>query len=503
MNLKELQNGSDIRGVALDLNPDEPVNLTENEVRDLARAFTAWLRKKTGKKDMTIAVGRDSRLSGPKLARAVMDALVYDGVDVFDTGLSSTPAMFMSTLFEDFDADGAIMLTASHMPANRNGMKFFYKGGGLDSDEIKELIDIAEHKKFNHGKGGSITKSDLMSVYAEHLRNIITEKLEASQADVNPDKPLEDLHVVVDAGNGAGGFFVDQVLQPLGANTEGSQFLEPDGSFPNHIPNPENPEAMASLIAAVKANHADLGIIFDTDVDRSSAVDNKGNPVGRNDIIALASVLAAKHHPGMTVVTDSVTSDELGEFLEKKGIHQHRFKRGYKNVINEAKRLNDEGVDAQLAIETSGHAAFKDNYYLDDGAYLASRIVVEAASQSISDLLKDLAHPKSEKELRLKINESAFKEYGRQVIEDLQNFASESDYITLVEPNYEGCRIRFDTDHGSGWALLRMSLHENLLPLNIESSQPEGAKIMAKELYQFLDQYPSLDLSQIEEFIQD
>lgn len=499
MNLKDLQNGSDIRGVALYLNPDEPVNLTGKEVKALARAFTAWLRKKSGKKDMTIAVGRDSRLSGKELARDVMDALAYDGVDVFDTGLSSTPAMFMATVFDDFDADGSIMLTASHMPANRNGMKFFYKGGGLDAKDIRELIRIAEANEFSHLPGGSITKSDLMSVYAEHLRNVISEKVEAK----NPDKPLEDLHVVVDAGNGAGGFFVSQVLEPLGADTTGSQFLEPDGHFPNHIPNPENKEAMAALVKAVKENKADLGIIFDTDVDRSSAVDANGNPIGRNDIVALASVLAAKHHPGMTVVTDSVTSDELGEFLEKKGIRQHRFKRGYKNVINEAKRLNEEGVDAELAIETSGHAAFKDNYFLDDGAYLASRIVVEAASHSISDLIRDLAHPKDEKELRLKINEKSFLEYGKQVIEDLKNFARESEYITLVEPNYEGARIKFDTKHGNGWALLRMSLHENLLPLNIESANPDGAKVMAKELYGFLEQYPSLELSQIEDYIKD
>lgn len=498
MNLKALQNGSDIRGVALDLNPEEPVNLSGKEAKALARAFVAWLRRKTGKTDMTIAVGRDSRLSGEQLAQDVMDGLVFDGVDVFDTGLSSTPAMFMATVFDDFDADGSIMITASHMPANRNGLKFFYKGGGLDAEEIAELIQIAEDGAFSHRPGGSITKSDLMSVYAEHLRNVISEKVEAD----NPDRPLENLHIVVDAGNGAGGFYVDQVLKPLGANTEGSQFLEPDGRFPNHIPNPENPDAMASLVEAVKKNGADLGIIFDTDVDRSSAVDKDGNPIGRNDIVALASVLAARHHPGMTVVTDSVTSDELGEFLEAKGIHQHRFKRGYKNVIDEAKRLNEEGIDAELAIETSGHAAFRDNYFLDDGAYLASRIVVEAASNSISDLIRDLGHPKEEKELRFKINEKAFQEYGRQVIEDLKNFARESEYITLVEPNYEGARIHFDTEHGNGWALLRMSLHENLLPLNLESADPDGARVMARELYGFLEQYPSLDLSQIEQYIE-
>lgn len=496
MSLSHLQNGSDIRGIALDLNPDEKVDLHEEDVRNLARAFAAWLRRKTHRNDLTVAVGMDSRLSGPQLSQAAIDGLLYDGADVFDTGLSTTPAMFMATLFDEFDADGAIMLTASHMPANRNGMKFFYKGGGLDKEDIAELIRIAENREFNHKSGGSVTKSDLMSVYAEHLRNIITEK-----ADNGKEKPLENLHVVVDAGNGAGGFFAWDVLEPLGADVSGSQFLEPDGHFPNHIPNPENKEAMASLVEAVKKNKADLGIIFDTDVDRSSAVDGQGNPIGRNDIVALASILAAKDHPDMTVVTDSVTSDELQEFLEDKGIHQHRYKRGYKNVINEARRLNEEGIDAPLAIETSGHAAFKDNYFLDDGAYLAARIVVEAASSSISDLIRDLDHPADEKELRLPINEDAYLEYGKQVIEDLKTFAKSSDYIKVVEPNHEGVRIQFDGDHGKGWVLMRMSLHESLLPVNIESKDPQGAKKMARELYEFLSQYPSLDLSQIKEFI--
>lgn len=261
---------------------------------------------------------------------------------------------------------------------------------------------------------------------------------------------------------------------------------------------------MHSLVEAVKTSHADLGIIFDTDVDRSSAVDSSGNPIGRNNLIALASVLARKNHPDLTVVTDSVTSDELHDFLEERGIHQHRFKRGYRNVINEAIRLNEEeNVDAALAIETSGHAAFKDNYFLDDGAYLATQIVIEAASHSISDLIRELKHPLEEKEVRIPIRKEAYQSYGQQIIEDLQNFARESEYITLVEPNYEGARIQFDSAHGNGWLLLRMSLHESLMPVNIESNNPDGAREMARELYDFLAQYPSLDLSDIENFIQE
>lgn len=494
--LRELQNGSDIRGVALDTDSSLPVNLSDKEVYALSRAFGTWLRRKLKKNDLTVAVGRDSRISGPKLAQAAEDALIFDGADVLDTGLSSTPAMFMATVFDEVGADGAIMLTASHMPENRNGMKFFYKGGGLDAEDVSEIIEIAEKQDFIHLTGGSLTGFDLMKVYAGHLRNLISERI-----DSDSEKPLEGLHIVVDAGNGAGGFFATQVLEPLGANIEGSQFLNPDGSFPNHIPNPENKEAMASLVEAVKKNHADLGLIFDTDVDRSSAVDENGNPIGGNDLVALAALLASRAHPHLTVVTDSVTSDELKDFLEEKGIKQHRFKRGYRNVINEAKRLSEEGEDAALAIETSGHAAFADNYFLDDGAYLAAQIVVEAASQSISDLLSDLRHPGLEEDFRFPVSEKAFRAYGEQVIEDLKNYARESETIELVEPNYEGARIRFNTPYGKGWALIRVSLHESLLPVHMESDKPQAAAYMARELLDFLGQYPSLDLKDLKSYV--
>ena len=199
-------------------------------------------------------------------------------------------------------------------------------------------------------------------------------------SQTNREKPLAGLKIVVDAGNGAGGFYATKILEPLGADVSASQFLEPEGSFPNHAPNPENKEAMASICRRVVESGADLGLIFDTDVDRSSAVDKNGKEISRNGIVAMAAALIAREHPGTTVVTDSITSDELTEYLEQcLGLKHLRFKRGYKNVINKSIELNEEGIDSQLAIETSGHAAYKENYFLDDGAYLATKIVIQAA----------------------------------------------------------------------------------------------------------------------------
>ena len=232
-----------------------------------------------------------------------------------------------------------------------------------------------------------------MAIYGKGLANKIREGVNHPQ---HYETPLKGLKIILDAGNGAGGFYADKVLKPLGADTKGSQFLEPDGTFPNHIPNPENKEAMASICDAVIKNKADFGIIFDTDVDRGAAVDSEGHELNRNRLIALISSIVLKENPGSTIVTDSITSDGLTEFIEGelKGIH-HRFKRGYKNVINESIRLNNEGQESHLAIETSGHGAIKENYFLDDGAYLITKLLIELAklrqeNKSLTDLIANL-----------------------------------------------------------------------------------------------------------------
>ena len=148
--------------------------------------------------------------------------------------------------------------------------------------------------------------------------------------------------------------FVEKILKPLGAETAGSQFLNPDGMFPNHIPNPENKEAMEAVRSATVNNHADLGLIFDTDVDRMSAVLQDGTEIQQDSIIARMAAILAPDYPGGTIITDSVTSNRLTYFLENVlGMKHLCFKRGYKNVINECKRLNAQGILSPMAMETS------------------------------------------------------------------------------------------------------------------------------------------------------
>ena len=183
---------------------------------------------------------------------------------------------------------------------------------------------------------------------------------------------------------------------------------------------------MQSICEAVICEKADLGIIFDTDVDRSAMVDQDSNPINRNELIALISVVILDEHPGSTIVTDSITSDGLTWFIEERlnGEH-HRFKRGYKNVINESIRLNEEGKESWLAIETSGHAALKENYFLDDGAFLVAKLLIKLAdlrleNKNLAQLIKELPQPKESKEIRITIQTEDFVSYGKKIIEELE-----------------------------------------------------------------------------------
>ena len=494
---KKLQNGSDIRGVAMEGIEGQPVNLTADKVEVIARAFAAWLSEKLQKAptDLIVAVGTDSRLTGPALREATIKGLAAAGVHTVDCQMASTPAMFMTTVIPGYEYDGSIMLTASHLPFNRNGMKFFTKEGGLEKSDIAALLEIAaQHNMTDAAVSGTVENLDFISIYAADLVSKIRKA-------TGSETPLAGMKIIVDAGNGAGGFYADKVLKPLGADTEGSQFLEPDGHFPNHIPNPEDKNAMASIQQAVLDNKADFGIIFDTDVDRAGAVDRNGKEINRNRIIALISAIAIEEHPGATIVTDSITSSGLKKFIEENlgGVH-HRFKRGYKNVINEAIRLNNEGIYTPIAIETSGHGALKENYFLDDGAFLIAKILIKMAKlrqegKHIDDLIADLEEPAESKEFRMNLLCEDFKAYGTQVIEKLTAYSKTVEGWTVEPKNYEGVRVRCDRERGNGWFLLRLSLHDPLMPLNIESNTQGGVEKIVTQLKSFLEPFEQLDTS--------
>lgn len=484
-----LQSGTDIRGVACEGVEGQNVTLTDEVVKGAALGFVNWLCNKINKKpaELTLSVGRDSRITGEHIADLVIEQFVSVGAKVLNCGLASTPSMFMTTV--DLNCDGAVEITASHHPFNRNGLKFFTKQGGLEAEDIIDILQFAQDEKTleksNDGKSENI---DYMSQYAENLCNIIRKEVNAEDYQY----PLKGFKIVVDAGNGVGGFYADKVLKVLGADTTGSRFLEPDGMFPNHIPNPEDKTAMASICEAVLESKADLGVIFDTDVDRGGAVDSKGNEINRNRLVALASAIALEGNEGGTIVTDSITSSGLKEFIENTlGGKHYRFKRGYKNVIDKGLELNAQGINCPLAIETSGHAAMRENYFLDDGAYLCTKIIIKMAQmkkqgKELDSILESLKEPVESKEYRFNILEKDFRACGQKIISDLEKYAKNQQGWILADDSREGVRVSFGKNDGDGWFLLRLSVHDPNMPLNIESDSTGGTEIIYNKFKEFL-----------------
>ena len=501
MSYSSLKSGTDIRGFAADGFENEPLFLSDERVEKIALGFVSFLCKKTCKTadGLSVCVGHDSRVSAPRIKSALLRAFSSKGVSVYDCSLASTPAMFMAVL--DLNCDGSVQITASHHPWERNGLKFFTPDGGLEGSDISMILTIAEAESnenlaLNECK---IKAVDYMSTYAQKLCEMIKKGVNATDYD----KPLAGYKIIVDAGNGVGGFYANNVLAPLGADVTGSQFLEPDGMFPNHIPNPENAGAMESIKSATVKSGADLGVIFDTDVDRAGCVDKTGEEINRNNLVALASAIALEGTQGGVIVTDSVTSDGIPVFIRSLGGEHYRYKRGYRNVINKQIELNNQGKFCPLAIETSGHAAFKENYYLDDGAYLVTKIIIYLAkngADAIKNVLGTLAQPKEAKEMRFNITCNDFKTYGNEVIENLVEYFDNKKGWKIADDNRDGIRISADKEHGDGWILLRLSVHDPVMPLNAESNSEGGVKLMLNEFYNFAKEQKSLDLTPLKNF---
>ncbi|XP_021727288.1 uncharacterized protein LOC110694424 [Chenopodium quinoa] len=548
--IKRLQNGSDIRGVALEGEKGRTVDLTPPAVEAIAESFGEWLISKLlrdGEEEkevvdvVKVSLGRDPRVTGKVLSVAVFAGLARAGCLSFDMGLATTPACFMSTVLPDFSYHGSIMMTASHLPYTRNGLKFFTKRGGLTSLEVEELCDRAARKYANRQAKVSLTlnnppkKVNLMSAYASHLRDIIKERI---NHPTHYDTPLQGFQIIVNAGNGSGGFFTYDVLDKLGADTFGSLHLNPDGMFPNHIPNPEDKTAMAFTRAAVLENSADIGIVFDTDVDRSGLVDNKGNPINGDKLIALMSAIVLKEHPETTIVTDARTSIGLSRLITNRGGKHCLYRVGYRNVIDKGVQLNKDGIETHLMMETSGHGALKENYFLDDGAYMVVKIIIElvrmrlsGSSEGIGSLIEDLEDPVDSVELRMDVlSEPRYaKAKAVEIIETFRKYVEDDKIVGWVLDSCgdcwvgEGCLVDLNEnptaidahmyrvkvldkeENEQGWVHLRQSVHNPNIAVNMQSSIPGGCRSMTKI---FMDKFlvdsgldKIVDLSQIESYI--
>ncbi|KAL9182244.1 hypothetical protein ACHAXT_012896 [Thalassiosira profunda] len=536
--LAELKSGSDLRGTFAAHNSSGgtianvshlirrlkedtgAIALTPFAAHCFGAAFAQWLlqtdvpEEATGRPGrhgnaLTICIGRDPRKHGERLADAfARGAESVDGerpVRAVYTGVATTPSMYEFVRADKCDA--AVMVSASHLPEDKNGIKFFAREGGLTKTNIDELIVLAQEEARRWYDAGILPPSsgnagvfcselvDFMPFYQETLKRALVR--EVGEATSSPlSKPLAGLNIVVNPGNGAGCFF-DDLLRELGANVAGSMHLTPDGTFPIEfgVPNPEKREMVEDTIKACEANSADIGVMFDTDADRAGfvlprVVDKSGKrsqyePLNKNRLIALLSVVFSSASPGCTIVTDSTTSEGLNEFLEEKlGLRHFRYLRGYANVIGKAKELTESGkANAEVAIETSGHCAMKENGYVDDGTYTAVKIIgllartaASGKGSSLLDLISDLNELPYEEEFRLQATDgsletttSLFNELSHSVLEE----CSAMEDWSIDEDNLEGQRVRLSS---GGFFMIRQSLHDPVISMQIESVSAEEAR---------------------------
>ena len=491
----------DVRGI---VQPDAEVPFMPESAAIIGAAFRKWLNS-----DDQIAVGRDPRLSSPEISAAVCR-----GAGAYDVGLGTTPVMLESLLDPSSSIAGSIMVTASHLPAQWNGLKLFSRklARGLNKSEVAEVmamaVEIGEAGSAA-GAGNSVPTLDgFMESYTEKLRFAVREA-----AGDSSEQPLKGMSVCVNPGNGAGGMFASEVLAPLGADTSVSINLEPDGTFPAHMPNPEDAAHVEATIAAVGASGADVGVMLDTDVDRCGLIDgctSPPEPVNRNRLIALCAMDALEANGGRgAIVTDSVTSKGMGGFIAQRGGVHDRWKMGYRNVIDRAAEMEPE--PALLAIETSGHSAWRDNAFVDDGCYTAARLIGRlarerrlaaiarakvksaaersASRQSPLGLLEmlggSLEEPIESIKVKMTVNGGLV---GVPAAEEalcaaLGRAADGTDGWAIEAVNHDGLRCAVGD---SGWLIIRGSLHEPSVSVQTESDVNGGTAAICQTLLDFV-----------------
>lgn len=418
------------------------------------------------------------------------------------------------------------MATASHLPVDRNGFKFFTKeNGGFTKDNVARLVELASlQAQFWHDMGSTPPRSGdgavFCSEWVDWMPNYASTLSKALVREVGiTDKPLAGLKIVLNSGNGSGGFF-HQVLLDLGADVSASIHVEPNGAFPAYVPNPETSIMVDETIQVCETSNADIGIMFDTDADRCGfvvprtiAVDGtKSNyePLNRNRLIALLGVIFGRASPGCAVVTDSVTSEGLTTFLQDElGLFHVRYLKGYANVIGKARELTNAGVaNAELAIETSGHCAMKENGYLDDGTYTAVKVVGLLARSkqdqiSLLDYITGMTEMPECGELRMDVMEGCSTSNVFDVVSlAVEQLCTTPGQWSLDTENLEGVRVR---DGHGGFFMLRKSLHDPLISLQYEgTSRDEIRNVLIHPMLNIFRRDPvisqSLNLSPLEAY---
>ena len=413
----------------------------------LGRAYAQYFFLKSGKKDITVTLGHDARVSSPEIKASLSKGLQDSGVKVFYIGLVTSPISYFTT-FELPNVDGAIMITGSHNPPDYNGFKISVGKGTIFGEEIQKLRKIIEKGEFQNGRGFE----EALDIFPRYL-----ERYKKEFGNFNGMK------VVLDCGNGAAGCIARKLFEGLGINAT-VLFEEPDGRFPNHHPDPTVEKNLKWLAEEVRKQGAVVGIGFDGDADRIGVVDHTGKMLYGDELMVLISRSILQTQKGAKIIGDVKCSDRLYDDIKSHGGEPIMWKTGH-SLIKEKIKVEK----APFGGEMSGHIFFADrNYGYDDALYAGLRVceILAKSGKNIPELMAGLQPSFNTPEIRIDTTE----EKKVKIVEALKTqFSGGADYTTNL---IDGVRISFN----DGWALARASNTQPVLVLRFESWTEDGLK---------------------------
>jgi phosphomannomutase/phosphoglucomutase len=424
----------DIRGIVED-------DFTDDFIVDLGRGYATMLHR-AGKHKITL--GRDCRLSSQRLRNLLLEGLLSGGIDVIDVGVVPTPLLYFSVLH--WKMDGGAMITGSHNAAEYNGFKLGVGPTTIFGAEIQKLADLIEKRDFHtSAEKGALNEVPILPEYGDFIRANI--------------KLKPGLKVAVDGGNGCGGVVAEPLMQDLGATTYGI-YIEMDGRFPNHHPDPTVEDNMRDLIAEVAKRKADIGIAYDGDADRVGAVDENGRIVWGDELMVAFSRAILKEQPGAAIIGDVKCSQRMYDDIARHGGRPIMWKTGHSLIKSKLKEEH-----AALAGEMSGHMFFADRYFgFDDAIYASFRLleIISREGKGLAQILADLPESFFTPEIRI---DCADNKKFSVVKKAAEYFSKHYDVIAI-----DGARVKF----ANGWGLVRASNTQPALVTRYEASDQKS-----------------------------
>lgn len=445
----------DIRGIV-------ETDLTEWFSFSLGRAFGQYVREQIPG-PVSLSVARDVRPSSECLAQSLIEGLTSIGIDIYDLGVCPTPLQYFS-LFT-LNVKGGIMITGSHNPPEYNGFKLSIGQETLHGEAIQDIrkIMISRNNHVpNNSRKGAVINVDIVSSYRKYMLERFSRL---------SDRKYRRLKIVVDAGNGTAGTIVPELLEYTGCEVI-PLYCEPDGSFPNHHPDPTVVENMKDLINTTVSTGSDIGVGYDGDGDRIGVVDPSGDIVWGDRLMIILSRDILRKTPGAAIIGDVKCSQVMFEDIRSNNGRPVMCRTGH-SLIKEAMKKEK----ALLAGEFSGHIFIADDYFgYDDAIYTTLRLVeiMKRTGRDIKELLSDVPRMHCTPEIRIECPDNRKREVVRKIIDRLTEYEMNSNgrYKIRNISTIDGVRVNFE----NGWGLIRSSNTQPVIVMRVEATDEKSLR---------------------------